>query len=92
MDAVNSFHHGYMSLVNEVVFPVAHVLSRSRLMGMLGIPVAALAAYLAAKYEGSRPWMALSVLCWSVVSVFILGALSLLLALPIAAAKVLLAP
>jgi hypothetical protein len=92
VDAFNGIHDGLMSLVYELIFAVAHVLSRSRLGKVFGIPVAALAAYLAAKYEGSRPWTALSVLCWSVVSFVILGALSLLLALPIAAAKVLLAP
>jgi hypothetical protein len=61
-------------------------------MPWLGIPASVVAAYWAVKYEGSRLWTGLSVLCWSVVSFVILGALAFLLALPIALAKVLLAP
>jgi hypothetical protein len=61
-------------------------------MPWLGIPASVAAAYVAAKYEDTRIWTGFSVVLWTLVSVVILGALALLLALPIAAAKVLLTP
>jgi hypothetical protein len=59
---------------------------------MFGFSAAALAAYIAAKWEGSRFWTAVSVTCWTLLSLAILGAVAFLLALPIAAVKLLLAP
>jgi hypothetical protein len=59
---------------------------------MFGISAAALAAYIAAKWEGSRFWTAFSVVCWSIVSLVILAVVAFLLALPIAAVKLLLTP
>jgi hypothetical protein len=58
-------------------------------MPWLGVPASVAAAYLAAKYEGTRLWTGLSVVLWTIISLVILGALSLLLALPIALVKVL---
>lgn len=54
---------------------------------MFGISAAALAAYIAAKWEGSRFWTAVSMTCWTILSFAILAAVALLLALPIALVK-----
>lgn len=61
-------------------------------MPWLGLSAAAAASYVAAKWEGSRFWTAVSVACWTVVSFIILAVVALLLALPIAAVKLLLGP
>lgn len=59
---------------------------------MFGISAAAITAYIAAKWEGSRFWTAVSVACWSIISLVILGVVAFLLALPIALVKLALAP
>lgn len=58
----------------------------------LGLPASVIAAYLGAKGEGSRLWTALSVVCWTLVALVILAALSLPMAFLIAAARIALAP
>ena len=51
---------------------------------MFGIPAVILAAYLAVKREGTGLWTAISVICWTCVSIIILGALALALGFGIA--------
>lgn len=58
-------------------------------MPWLGIPASVAAAYVAAKYEGSRLWTGLSVVVWSLVCFLILGALSLVFGYGIALLKAL---
>lgn len=61
-------------------------------MPWLGLPAWMLAAYLGAKFEGSRLWTAFSVFCWTVVSLLILGAIGLAFGFLIAVARVALTP
>lgn len=58
-------------------------------MPWLGIPASVAAAYIAAKYEGSRLWTGVSVVAWTLVSFVILGALGLVFGYGIALLKAL---